>query len=107
MQAGLGGRARRFHPKFSEHKTVARLHAKRAERTVVMQHHQGALGALGGDALRFCDLGVEGGNPLLRQTNAWKTGRVVFVDADAWYVMAASPSSIKQVIADVIQGYQP
>ena len=47
------------------------------------------------------------GNPLLRQTNAWKTGRVVFVDADAWYVMAASPSSIKQVIADVIQGYQP
>ncbi|MCR4539919.1 siderophore ABC transporter substrate-binding protein [Pseudomonas sp. 18.1.10] len=47
------------------------------------------------------------GNPLLRQTNAWKTGRVVFVDADAWYVMAASPSSIKQVIADVLQGYQP
>lgn len=47
------------------------------------------------------------GNPLLRQTNAWKNGRVVFVDAQAWYVMAASPTSIKRVIDDVIKGYQP
>jgi iron complex transport system substrate-binding protein len=43
----------------------------------------------------------------LRQTNAWKNGRVVFVDAQAWYVMAASPTSIKRVIDDVIKGYQP
>ncbi|MFX2101675.1 siderophore ABC transporter substrate-binding protein [Acinetobacter baumannii] len=46
-------------------------------------------------------------NPLLRQTKAWKTGRVVFVDADAWYVAAASPTSIQMVIDDVIKGYQP
>lgn len=47
------------------------------------------------------------GNPLLRQTNAWKNGRVVFVDAEAWYVMAASPTSISRVIDDVLKGYQP
>ena len=46
------------------------------------------------------------GNPLLRQTNAWKNGRVVFVDAEAWYVTAASPTSLKLVIDDVIKGYQ-
>lgn len=45
-------------------------------------------------------------NPLLRQTNAWKNGRVVFADAEAWYVTAASPSSVKLVIDDVIQGYR-
>ncbi|SMH62775.1 siderophore ABC transporter substrate-binding protein [Azospirillum agricola] len=47
------------------------------------------------------------GNPLLRQTNAWKSGRVVFADAEAWYVTAASPTSIKLVIDDVIKGYRP
>ncbi|MGO2133495.1 MAG: siderophore ABC transporter substrate-binding protein [Halomonas sp.] len=46
------------------------------------------------------------GNPLLRQTNAWKNGRVVFADAEAWYITAASPNSLKLVIDDVIQGYQ-
>lgn len=46
------------------------------------------------------------GNPLLRQTQAWKNGRVVFVDAQAWYVTAASPTSLKLVIDDVIKGYQ-
>lgn len=44
-------------------------------------------------------------NPLLRQTNAWKNGRVIFADAEAWYVTAASPSSVKLVIDDVIKGY--
>lgn len=46
------------------------------------------------------------GNPLLRQTNAWKNGRVVFVDADAWYITAASVTSLKRVIDDVLKGYQ-
>lgn len=46
------------------------------------------------------------GNPLLRQTNAWKSGRVIFADAEAWYVTAASPSSVKLVIDDVIRGYR-
>ena len=46
------------------------------------------------------------GNPLLRQTNAWKNGRVVFVDADAWYIMGASVTSLKRVIDDVLKGYQ-
>lgn len=45
-------------------------------------------------------------NPLLRQTKAWKNGKVIFVDADAWYTTAASPSSMRIVIDDVIKGYQ-
>ncbi|MDN2711046.1 siderophore ABC transporter substrate-binding protein [Janthinobacterium sp. SUN118] len=45
-------------------------------------------------------------NPLLRQTNAWKNGRVVFVDADAWYITAASVTSLKLLIDDVLKGYQ-
>ncbi len=47
------------------------------------------------------------GNPLLRQTNAWKNGQVVFADAEAWYVTAASPTSVKLVIDDVLAGYRP
>ena len=47
------------------------------------------------------------GNPLLRQTKAWKNGRVVFANAEAWYVTAASPTSINLIIDDVIRGYQP
>ena len=46
------------------------------------------------------------GNPLLRQTNAWKNGRVIFVDAQAWYVTGASPTSLKLLIDDVLKGYQ-
>lgn len=45
------------------------------------------------------------GNPLLRQTNAWKNGRVIFADAEAWYITAASPTSLKIIIDDVIKGY--
>lgn len=45
-------------------------------------------------------------NPLLRETNAWKNRRVVFVDAQAWYVTAASPTSLKLIIDDVIRAYQ-
>ncbi|MGA4853906.1 siderophore ABC transporter substrate-binding protein [Acinetobacter haemolyticus] len=45
-------------------------------------------------------------NPLLRQTKAWKNGRVIFVDADAWYTTAASPTSLKIVMNDVKKGYQ-
>lgn len=44
-------------------------------------------------------------NPLLRQTNAWKNDRVVFADAQAWYVTAASVNSLKLIIDDVIRGY--
>lgn len=45
-------------------------------------------------------------NPLLRQTNAWKHGRVRFVDPQAWYVTAASPTALRLIIDDVIKGYQ-
>ncbi|QIL79662.1 siderophore ABC transporter substrate-binding protein [Diaphorobacter sp. HDW4A] len=45
-------------------------------------------------------------NPLLRQTKAWKNGRVVFVDADAWYITGASPTSLGLLMDDVIKGYQ-
>ena len=45
-------------------------------------------------------------NPLLRQTNAWKQGRVVFVDADAWYITAASLTSLNIIIDDVLKVYQ-
>jgi len=44
-------------------------------------------------------------NPLLRQTKAWKNGRVVFVDADAWYITGASPTSLKLLMRDVLKGY--
>ncbi len=45
-------------------------------------------------------------NPLLIQTKAWKNGRVVFVDADAWYTTAASPTSVKIMMDDVLRGYK-
>jgi iron complex transport system substrate-binding protein len=45
-------------------------------------------------------------NPLLRQTAAWKKGRVIFVDPEAWYITAASPTSLKLIIDDIIKGYQ-
>ncbi|KXO11568.1 MULTISPECIES: siderophore ABC transporter substrate-binding protein [unclassified Moritella] len=45
-------------------------------------------------------------NPLLRQTKAWKNGKVILVDADAWYITAASVTSLKIVIDDIIKGYQ-
>ena len=44
-------------------------------------------------------------NPLLRQTKAWKNGNVVFVDADAWYIAAASPTSLNIIMDDVLKGY--
>jgi len=46
------------------------------------------------------------GNPLLQQTNAWKNGKVIFADAQAWYVTGASPTSLKLMIEDVEKGYQ-
>ena len=46
------------------------------------------------------------GNPLLRQTNAWKSDRVIFADAEAWYITAASPTSLNLVIDDILKGYQ-
>lgn len=46
------------------------------------------------------------GNPLLQQTSAWKNGRVVFVDAEAWYVTGAGPTSLRIVIDDVLKGYR-
>ncbi|AIR90871.1 siderophore ABC transporter substrate-binding protein [Pseudomonas cremoricolorata] len=45
-------------------------------------------------------------NPLLRQTNAWRQGRVRFVDPQAWYVTAASPTALSRIVDDVIEGYQ-
>lgn len=63
------------------------------DRTAVMEHRPGLnAGSLG--------------NPLLRQTSAWQNGRVVFADSEAWYITAASPSSLKLVIDDVIKGYR-
>ncbi|RSS17424.1 TetR family transcriptional regulator [Acinetobacter baumannii] len=63
------------------------------DRTAVMEHRSNINAA-----------SVE--NPLLRQTKAWKNGRVIFVDADAWYTTAASPTSLKIVMEDVKKGYQ-
>jgi len=44
-------------------------------------------------------------NPLLRETRAFQNNRVVFVDADAWYITAASPTSLGIIIDDVLKGY--
>lgn len=46
------------------------------------------------------------GNPLIRQTKAWKNGHVIFVDSDAWYTTAASPASIGLIVDDVLKGYR-
>lgn len=46
------------------------------------------------------------GNPLLRETKAWRNGRVVFADPQAWYVTAASVTSMNLIIDDVIAGYR-
>ena len=45
-------------------------------------------------------------NPLLRQTNAWKNGKVVLVDPEAWYVTAASVTSLKIMMEDVRSAYR-
>ncbi|MGO1328762.1 MAG: siderophore ABC transporter substrate-binding protein [Idiomarina loihiensis] len=45
-------------------------------------------------------------NPLLRQTNAWKNDRIIFADPEAWYVTAASVTSLELIIDDVSRGYQ-
>nr|WP_315249754.1 siderophore ABC transporter substrate-binding protein [uncultured Duganella sp.] len=45
-------------------------------------------------------------NPLLRQTKAWKNGRVVFADPQAWYTTGASVGAMNIVMDDVIKGYQ-
>ena len=44
-------------------------------------------------------------NPLIEQTNAWKNNNIVFVDPDAWYITAASVSSLEIIIDDVLRGY--
>ncbi|OLS60213.1 siderophore ABC transporter substrate-binding protein [Pseudomonas putida] len=62
------------------------------DRTAVMEHRP----ALDKETL---------GNPLLRQTKAWKHDRVVFVDPEAWYVTAASPTSVALIVDDVLKGY--
>lgn len=46
------------------------------------------------------------GNPLLRQTAAWQDGRVVFADAEAWYVTAASVKSLHLMIDEVMRPYR-
>lgn len=44
-------------------------------------------------------------NPLLRETNAWKTGNVIFVDPEAWYITGAGITSLNIMIGDVLKGY--
>lgn len=62
------------------------------DRTAIMQRRPG-MDAAGMD------------NPLLRRTSAWKNNRVVFVDSEAWYVTAASVTSVKLMVDDVLKGY--
>ncbi|MEP3114660.1 siderophore ABC transporter substrate-binding protein [Nisaea sp.] len=45
-------------------------------------------------------------NPLLKETKAWKSDRVVFVDPDAWYVTAASITPLEIIVAEVLSAYQ-
>lgn len=63
------------------------------DRTAVMERRP----ALDADSLS---------NPLLRETKAWQNGRVVFANAEAWYVTAASVTSLKLIIDDVLKAYQ-
>ncbi|WP_394181050.1 siderophore ABC transporter substrate-binding protein [Marinomonas posidonica] len=62
------------------------------DRTAVMEKHSG--------------LNLENmDNPLLRQTNAWKNNRVIFVDSEAWYITGAGVTSLEIIIDDVLKGY--
>lgn len=45
-------------------------------------------------------------NPLLRQTKAWNNGRVVFVDAQTWYLCTASVTCLNRMADEVMEGYQ-
>ncbi|MFT3688944.1 ABC transporter substrate-binding protein [Paenirhodobacter sp.] len=45
-------------------------------------------------------------NPLLRETNAWKDGKLIFVDPEAWYVTAASITPLEILMDEVIAAYR-
>ncbi|MCM2438546.1 siderophore ABC transporter substrate-binding protein [Agrobacterium vitis] len=45
-------------------------------------------------------------NPLLRETKAWKNGRVLFVDPDSWFLTSAGAQSLQNLIGDVIKSYE-
>lgn len=45
-------------------------------------------------------------NPLLRKTKAWTNGRVIFVDAQTWYLCTASVTCLNRMADEVVQGYQ-
>ncbi|WP_087500981.1 siderophore ABC transporter substrate-binding protein [Pseudomonas sp. SID14000] len=45
-------------------------------------------------------------NPLLRKTKAWHNGRVIFVDAQTWYLCTASVTCLDRMADEVIRGYQ-
>ncbi|WP_034387909.1 siderophore ABC transporter substrate-binding protein [Comamonas composti] len=45
-------------------------------------------------------------NPLIRQTKAWKNGRVVMADPDVWYLSGAGAGSVQTLIDQVLQGYE-
>ncbi|WP_283176335.1 siderophore ABC transporter substrate-binding protein [Gemmobacter sp. 24YEA27] len=45
-------------------------------------------------------------NPLLRETAAWKAGKVIFVDPEAWYTTAASITPLEIIIDDIRKGYE-
>jgi len=45
-------------------------------------------------------------NPLLRKTKAWNNGRVIFVDAQTWYLCTASVTCLNRMADEVVQGYE-
>lgn len=45
-------------------------------------------------------------NPLLRRTKAWSNGRVIFVDAQTWYLCTTSVTCLNRMADEVMQGYQ-
>jgi iron complex transport system substrate-binding protein len=45
-------------------------------------------------------------NPLLRKTKAWNNGRVIFVDAQTWYLCTASVTCLNRMADEVMQAYK-
>ena len=45
-------------------------------------------------------------NPLLRKTKAWSNGRVIFVDAQTWYLCTVSATCLGRMADEVVQGYK-
>lgn len=46
-------------------------------------------------------------NPLIQQTNAFKNGKIIYLDPSIWYISGAGLISVNEMADDVIEAVQP